>query len=59
MLSFLKNKYPIKIKYFYLKGIIGLTAVYINKIIASNIIRVKKISFLTIYTKFSKNIISQ
>ena len=37
-----------------LKGIVGLTAVYINKIIASNIVQSKKISFLTIYTKFSQ-----
>ena len=52
---FLKNKYPIKIKYFYLKGIIGLTAVYINKIIASNIIQSKKNKFLNnLYKIFSK-----
>ena len=28
--NFLKNTYPKKLKYFYIKGIIGLTAVYIN-----------------------------
>lgn len=53
--NFLKNKYSIKIKYFYLKGIIGLTAVYINKVMATNIIQSKKNRFLNnLYKIYSK-----
>ena len=44
--NFLKNKYPKKLKYFYVKGITGLAAVYINKINATNIIQSKKNRFL-------------
>ena len=34
-----------KIKYFYIKGIIGLTAVYINKVNVANIIQSQKNRF--------------
>tara|TARA_B100001059_G_C17782791_1_gene555268 strand:+ start:63 stop:1040 length:978 start_codon:yes stop_codon:yes gene_type:complete len=36
------NNYKTKLKYFYIKGIIGLTAVYINKVNRSNITKIKK-----------------
>ncbi len=53
--NFLKNTYPKKLKYFYIKGIIGLTAVYINKVNATNIIQSKKNRFLkNIYKIYSK-----
>lgn len=53
--NFLKNKYPKKLKFFFIKGIIGLTAVYINKINTANIIQSKKNRFLNnLYKIYSK-----
>ncbi len=44
-----------KLKYFYIKGIIGLAAIYIHKVIKSNIIEYKKNRFLkNIYEIYSK-----
>ena len=44
-----------KLNYFYIKGIIGLTAVYIKKVVGSNVITYKKKRFLlNIYKLYSK-----
>ena len=44
-----------KIDYFYIKGIIGLTAVYIKKVVRSNVITSKKNRFfLNIYKLYFK-----
>ena len=53
--KFLNSKNQKKIKYFYIKGVIGNAAVYIKKIVASNIAQSKKNRFLdNIYKIYSK-----
>lgn len=49
--NFLKSKNKKKTKYFYVKGIIGMTAVYIKKISASYITQSKKNRFFDILYK--------
>ena len=57
--NFLKNKYKKKTKYFYVKGIIGMTAVYIKKISSSYVTQSKKNRFFDIiYKIYSKKLLA-
>ena len=57
--NFLKNKNKKKTKYFYVKGIIGITAVYIKKISSSYMTQFKKNRFFDIiYKIYSKKLLA-
>ena len=57
--NFLKNKNKKKTKYFYVKGIIGITAVYIKKISSSYMTQSKKNRFFDIiYKIYSKKLLA-